>query len=86
MVVYTSISVSWSESLCQDREKDAVMLIFFHAYLVIAINTSINIVYLLVNAVILRLQNEILRPRWIFLKIRKVFRINTTGFNSEHLQ
>ena len=62
------------------------MLIFFHAYLVIAINTSINIVYLLVNAVILRLQNEILRPRLIFLKTRKVFRINTTGFNSEHLQ
>ena len=58
---------------------------FSYAYPIIAVNTSINFVYLLAHVAILRLQNEILQPRWIFLKTRKVFRINTTGFNSEHL-
>ena len=51
---------------------------FFHAYLVVAIDSS-------VYGVILRLQSEILQLRLIFLKTCKVFRINTTGFNLEHL-
>ena len=58
----------------------------FHAHLVIALDSSINLVCSLVYGVILRLQREILQLRLNFLKTRKVFRINTTGFNSDQLE
>ena len=44
MIVYIGISVSWSESLCQDREKEMQLRCFSYAYPVITINTSIKIV------------------------------------------
>ena len=79
-----SSSVSLSV-LVINREKNFDSSNYFPVSRVIACDLSVNIVYLLVYAVKLRLQKKILQLRLIFLKTQKVFRINTIGFNSEHL-
>ena len=68
-------------SLSRPEKKGCSAADFFPADLVIAIDSSSNMGYSSVYGVILRLQSEILQLRLNFLKTRKVFRINATGFN-----
>ena len=87
--MFVSISVTFAVGLSRfvkTDENDALIVIFPPFYLDMHLKTWFVIWFVLVHELYGSCKMKFCNRVLFFLKTRKVFRINSTGFNSEHLE